>query len=390
MILRARWVLDRRLRLVCGGRVRLPGGPRELDLGDAVLMPGLVNAHCHLDYTGLRGRLPRARGFSRWIEVIGQAKRGLGPREYRASILAGMREALACGTTAMANWICQPPALPARGAPPMRVWWLWEQIAYRPGPSPGREAWTAWAARVRQRCRLWRGGVAPHAPYTCLGETLRAAAAWSAGLRAPWSVHVAESDEEWRMFREGRGPLFEFMRRLGRPMGDCGGRTPLAAAWGAAGASRAAVVLVHANCLSRGDLSRLAEAAGRGKPVAVVHCPRSTARLGHPAFPLRALRSRGVRVALGTDSLASNDDLSMFAEMRALSEAHRDLDPREVVRMATSGAAAALGQEAAWPGWRDWIAVPCAASRPAGVWEGILGHEGPVAWAMVDGTVVRS
>lgn len=360
----------------------------RVDLGDALLMPGLVNAHCHLDYTALRGRLPEAREFARWIAAIGRAKASWRSGEYRASILAGMREALAFGTTAMMNWICLPDALPSRGAPPMRVWWLWEQIAYRPGAAGDASAWTAWRRAVRARRALWDGGIAPHAPYTCVSTALEAAVRWSAGARAPWSLHVAESRDEWRMFREARGGLFDLMRRAGRPIADCDGRTPLRAAWNAISAARSPAVLVHANCLAREDVARLAAAVKRGVPLAIAHCPRSTRRLGHPAFPFRALRKAGVPVALGTDSLASNDDLSIFAEMRAFAGAHPDLRPREILAMATSSAAAAFGAGGAWEQWRDWIAIPCAAVREAAVWETILAHEGRVSWAMVDGQVV--
>lgn len=390
MILRARWLLDRRLRLIRGGRVAARGGGRgRMDLGDALLMPGLVNAHSHLDYTALRGRLPEVRGFARWIAAIGREKASWRSSDYRASILAGMRESLAFGTTAMMNWICLPDALPARGVPPMRVWWLWEQIAYRPGAAGDAPAWTAWRRAVRARRALWSGGIAPHAPYTCVSTALDAAVRWSSRARAPWSLHVAESREEWRMFRAARGGLFDLMRRAGRAISDCGGRTPLRAAWDAISAAKSPVVLVHANCLSRGDVARLASAVNRGVPLAVAHCPRSTRRLGHPAFPFRALRKAGVPVVLGTDSLASNDDLSMFAETRAFADAHPELRPREILAMATSSAAAALGAGAAWEGWRDWIAIPCSAAREASVWDAILAHEGRVSWAMVDGQIVR-
>ncbi|MFZ4693578.1 MAG: amidohydrolase family protein [Verrucomicrobiia bacterium] len=389
MILRARWVVDRQLRLVHGGRVSLPGKTGVLDLGDCVLMPGLVNAHCHLDYTAMRGKIPKARGFAQWIESIGRAKRQWGARDYRDSIMTGMREALASGTTAMVNWICLPAALPSRGVPPMRVWWLWEQIAYRPGSAPDKAGWSAWRRRVRGKGRAWKAGIAPHAPYTCTGEILRAAAAWSGSARFPWSIHVAESQDEWRMFREARGGLFHFMRGMGRAMTDCDGRTPLAAAWDAVYASRAPVLLVHANRLSREDLARLGAAVHRGRPIAVVHCPRSTKRLGHPPFPLRALHAAGVPVVLGTDSLASNNDLSMFAEMRALDGAQTGLRPHEILAMATAGAAQAVGAGKSWGRWKDWIAIPCRAEREAGAWEAILAHEGPVSWAMVDGKAAR-
>jgi aminodeoxyfutalosine deaminase len=124
----------------------------------------------------------------------------------------------------------------------------------------------------------------------------------------------------------------------------------------------------------------------------IVHCPRSHDYFGHSRFPFERLRAPGFNICLGTDSLASNEDLSLFAEMRAFQKVFPSISPEDILRMTTANAAAALSQENVLgrirPGFKaDLIAVPC--SRTADVFEQIIAFDRPVSWAMVNGEVSR-
>lgn len=389
MILRAPWVVDRSLRLHRNGAIHVGRSAKVVVLEDSILMPGLVNAHCHLDYTDLRGSILPRKSFTAWIEQINAAKHSWSPGDFTRSIARGLAESLRYGTTALVNWICSPSTLPVPPAVPMRVWHLWEQIAIR---SPvDVSAWDEWRATIQGRSPLWHGGVAPHALYSCVAETVAEAARWSARHRLPWSIHLAESDEEFAMFHDARGPLFEFFRRLGRDLRDCGGTSPLRALRPELASLRSPLLLVHANGLDRGDFRCLrAWPDAIRRRLHVVHCPRSHAFLAHPSFPLKSLARSGINLCLGTDSLASNTNLSMFEEMGACRAAHPELAADEVVRMATLNGAAALGQSRAWPRWDDWIAIRAAAARPAAVWEAICRFTGEPRFVMVDGKVLHS
>ncbi len=387
MILRARWVVDRSLCLhehawvdTATNRVgqRTPGRKPVVDLGDSILMPGLVNAHCHLDYTDFRGRIPAQKSFVDWILRIVRLKKSWTRRQFTRSIQHGLDEALGFGTTAMANWICSPGTMKGLRPRPMRITWLWEQIAYR--GEDVFDAWKVWPAHCARFSPLWLAGIAPHAPYTCSRDIIRQAEEWSARRRRPWSMHVAESRDEDAMFRRECGPMFRLFEQGGRDMRDCGNSSPFQFLQSQPLHRTAPLLLVHANHIGPGDFRFLKP------PVSIVHCPRAHAYFRHRRFPLEQLRARGVNICLGTDSLASNEDLSMFGEMRRCASVYPRMAPREIVRMATLNGARALGMGSGWRSWRDWVAISCRGRRDA--WNQITSFTGRPHFVMVNGEVV--
>jgi cytosine/adenosine deaminase-related metal-dependent hydrolase len=187
------------------------------------------------------------------------------------------------------------------------------------------------------------------------------------------------------MFHDGRGPLFEFLQSLGRPMNDCGqGKTPLALMLDR-GVLDERWIVVHLNELREDDFARL-ERAPRFQ---IVHCPRSSRYFGHREFALRRLRELGFNIALGTDSLASNSSLSLFAEMRRVRDSHPWLGPEQILEMTTVNGARALGQSQTLgkirPGFQaDLIALPIA-NPSRDLCEKIIAWSEPVPWMILGG-----
>lgn len=339
-----------------GGLRKGFGSGRVTDWGDALLMPGLVNAHTHLELTALGGKVTRFDSFADWALQLIRARRVWTPEEYRASTQAGARLALASGTTLVGDiassdvgWDALADALPcdsdAVGATvptsPRRV--VFEEAL---GLAPGLA--DAALDRVRGLFRradqgaarpLQTHAVSPHAPYSTSGELYRKVAAFAQSRDVTWTTHVAETLGELRFFEDGGGEFREFLSRLGAfPEGWAPpGRHPVA--WldgmGVLGASS---LLAHCNYLDGDALRRLAR---RRAPV--VYCPRSHDFFGHGRHPIRDLIDAGVPVALGTDSLASNGSLDMLEEMRFLGARRKDLTAAEVFHAATGGGAVALG-----------------------------------------------
>ncbi len=350
------------------------GGEEVHDLGEVALLPGLINAHCHLDYTGMRGRLPRGLPFPQWIRAINALKASWSEEDYLRSITEGCTEAARFGTTTIANLEAFPELISQLPTLPMRLWWFAELIDLRGGIDVEKVL-----SLLPAPC-----GLAPHAPYTASAELYRATAA--AGVLA--TTHLAESREEMAMFREGRGEMFEFLRELGRPMGDCArALTPLAHLL-ELGVLDERWIVAHVNELTDDDL-RLLEAAPRFH---VAHCPRSHAFFGHTRFRFGDLRARGFNICLATDSLASNDDLSLFAEMREFRQQQPAISAREILAMVTTHPARALQSGAVLgriaPGsYADLIVVPTEATAADDVFESAVEFRGEVPWRMLRGEV---
>lgn len=310
------------------------------DLGDGILMPGIINAHCHLDYTMMRGALLGGGSFSGWIQRINAIRRSLDQADFLASIASGMRELRRWGCTSVLNIESFPELIPMVEDTPLRIWWFLEVMDIR----SRLESSEALAGAINFFERASAGGpgfgISPHAPYTVSRELFELVRRFSEKYQLPVCTHLAESEEELAMFTKGEGKLYEFLRSLGRSMDDCGGVTPVQAIL-TNGLVPEGSLLVHMNALGKGDRELLQRV---GQRYHVIHCPRTHAFFKRPPFDMEFFLRNGIPVLLGTDSLASNQDLNMFAEMRAAAAAFPWLSTAEVISMATVLPAAAIGR----------------------------------------------
>jgi cytosine/adenosine deaminase-related metal-dependent hydrolase len=192
------------------------------------------------------------------------------------------------------------------------------------------------------------------------------------------------------MFAQGCGDMHEWLRKSGRDMSDCGHGTPVqhVERCGLLGDN---LIAVHANYLGSRDPALLAR-----RETSVVHCPRSHQYFRHEPFPLERLLKAGVNICLGTDSLASvcitrkqDVELSMFEEMRVLTQAHQAVSPRQALALATLNGARALGMsgqigEISPGAFADLICIPsCSKTREA--YQAVLAHSGAVSGSMIEG-----
>jgi cytosine/adenosine deaminase-related metal-dependent hydrolase len=407
LILRARSVWPVSAAAIDNGAVALAGnriaavGPwrqlsagasrRVVDLGEVILLPGLVNAHCHLDYTHMAGQFPPPKAFSDWLKLITSTKAGWDLTDYAASWKDGAGMLTRTGTTTVGDIEAVPELLPgAWRTTPLRVISFLELIGItqrRPAATIVQDALHHGARLRHPRCRL---GLSPHAPYSTLPELLRLSSGAARRKNWPLCTHVAESALEFAMFTEAKGDMYEWLRRSGRDMSDCGLGSPVQHLE-RQGVLQPRLVAAHVNHLRRGDASLLAR---RG--VSVVHCPRSYEYFRHEGFSLKLLARAGVNVCLGTDSLASVlkhrrhvVELNLFEEMRVLAQREPWLSPRTIVRMGTLHGARALGLAGKigqiTPGaWADLLALP-SSGRTRSVAETVLEHTGPISASMIDG-----
>src|SRR5881398_485730 len=356
-------------------------GQELVDLGEQALLPGLINAHCHLDYTCLRGKISPQKSFTDWIRAINTEKAKLSPKDYLASMNEGFAEAKNFGTTTIANLTAFPDLISQIEAP-IRTWWFAELIDVR-APDRGSEI----ADRALESLQpAHNSGLAPHALFTASADLYRRCQEIAPQRNILLTTHLAESHEEMKMFHDASGLLYEFMKNIGRPMEHCGNETPLESFVGALGNRPIPQwIVAHLNELTERDFELLERST---RQFHIVNCPRSHDYFKHSHFPFERLRSLGFNICLGTDSLASNEDLSLFAEMRAFQRREPAISPEEIVKMVTVKPAMALHQEKMIgrirPGFcADLIAVQCTQhDKP---FEQIVGFDGSIDWIMVNG-----
>jgi cytosine/adenosine deaminase-related metal-dependent hydrolase len=374
-----------------------------VDLGEQVLLPGLINAHCHLDYTWLRGKIPPQKSFTEWIRAINAEKATLAPKDYIASINEGFAEAKRFGTTTIANLTAFPELIP-QIQPPVRTCWFAELIDIRAPERANELVDSAIESLARARPPDAQWGLAPHALFTASKDLFRRCEEIAQREHILLTTHLAESREEMEMFRVASGSLYEFINSIGRPMDDCGSKTPLElfldliGSGGSPNRPRAIEVnrpypswiVAHLNELTESDFELLERSNSKFH---VVHCPRSHNYFGHSPFAFDRLRSFGFNICLGTDSLASNESLSLFAEMRAFQKEFTSVSAEKIFQMVTVNPARALRFKNALgqirPGFgADLIAIPCSTSTD--IFEQILAFDAPVSWSMMDGNVIAS
>src|SRR5882724_8743630 len=356
------------------------------DLGERVLAPGLINAHCHLDYTHLRGEVEWRGSFTAWILQLVAAKQLHPEKEYVGAIQRGLDMLARSGTTTVVNIESFPGLLDQILPTKLRVWWCLELIDLNRAEEA--KAVATGALEFIAAHPITRGGfgLSPHAPYTVSGELYRLSAQYAHGRNIPLTTHVAESEEEDDMIRRGTGQMHDYFLRAGRDMSDCKrtGPVQLLSEYGVLGPG---CIAAHANCLTPLDITLLRQTGTH-----VVHCPK-THRFFHRNMPfLETMKKQGINVCLGTDSLASNDSLNMLDEMQELARVLPLLSAQELLEMTTVNAAKALNQSGKLgritPGaWADLIAAPLE-GMGGDPYEAIVFANKTVSFSMVGGEVL--
>lgn len=375
--------------VVDGGRIQAIGGVplrgATVDLGNAAILPGLVNAHAHLEFSDLAGPLGHpSMPFTKWIAEVVAWRRSRdggtsGDSGWRAAATQqGLEESLRSGVTTLADVTTSPAWKALYREERGKVFSFLELIGLWKTAGELLEKALAYLAGRSPR-RIGRG-VSPHAPYTVPLELLGQLCAWSAAHRFPLAMHLAETREELEWLRAGSGSFRELLEGVGAWDGAAipRGLRPLDYLQVLARSHRALVI--HGNYLAAAEMELLASCPHR---LAVVYCPRTHAYFGHDAYPLAQMLKLGVRVALGTDSRASNPDLSLLEEMRYLARHRADVAPGVLLRLGTLAGAEALGCEgeagSLRPGHRaDFLVVRLDDNAGDDPYEALFGSSGDV------------
>lgn len=371
-VLRARYVFPVAGPPIAGGCVTVAGerivevgrtssAANVRDLGNVAILPGLVNAHTHLEFSDFAAPLGSpGMGFAHWISQVTASRgrsthvaaennnpplpsgEGRGESAPKQSPVArGLQESLATGTTsigeiAVAGWSAEP-----FDQAPIDAIIFRELICLSPERIPAALAIAKEHLEARPTAKQ-KAGLSPHAPYTVHPELFARAIDLAVEHSAPVAFHLAESRDELELLRSGSGPFYDYLSSRGFwvPGAIPLGTRPMDYLRHLARGPRSLVV--HGNLLDDEEQAFVAQHRDR---LSVIYCPRTHAFFGHPRHSLKQLLALGAHVALGTDSRASNPDLSLLEEMRFVARAYPELSGGDVLRLGTLNGAEALGIE---------------------------------------------
>jgi cytosine/adenosine deaminase-related metal-dependent hydrolase len=312
------------------------------DLGNAAILPGLVNAHAHLEFSDLDVPLGMpGMTLPDWIRLVLDYRIATDDRAGQAQRVAnGVAEAVSHGTTTLGEIATIDWSFPTADRIPIQLVVFREAIGMAVAGIEDLLQQARDHVEVGQKRGHWLPGISPHAPYTVHPQLLMRLVEYSRAARIPIAIHLAESNEEIQWLRDGSGPFAALLAERG---GETVFRQPDATRpWDilrtVAEAHR--TLVVHGNYLRDDEIGFLGTHA---QGMSAVYCPRTHAYFRHSPYPLAQLVEAGANVALGTDGRGSNPDLSVLAEMRYLAATFPQIPLDQVVKMGTSQGARALG-----------------------------------------------
>jgi 5-methylthioadenosine/S-adenosylhomocysteine deaminase len=327
-----------------GPRVGAPSG-EDYDLGEAILLPGLVNTHTHLELTAMRGFLENCQ-FTEWIDRLRQSRNEiLDAAMLLDSARFGIIEGLEAGITTYADTCSSGVVMQAMRE--LGVRGIMYQEVFGPDPSQSDVAMRELEERVEklqaEQTELVTLGVSPHAPYTVSDALYKSAAKFANTRGLPLAMHIAESKQEFDLVASGSGDFAERWKRRGIPVAPRA-RSPIELLE-KHGALERGPLLIHCVRVDDADIEIMAR-----HRCAVAHCPASNAKFGHGIAPLLPLMAAGIRVGMGSDSVASNNRMDMLDEARlavlvhrAATRKHDAFGAHQALELATVGGARALG-----------------------------------------------
>ncbi|MEL6105786.1 MAG: amidohydrolase family protein [Planctomycetota bacterium] len=353
------------------------------DLGDVAVLPKLVNAHTHLEFSDCRQPIgDPGMSLTKWIARVIQARGRCSQSERESNVARGLEESFRAGVGYIGDIATTPTRYPES---PVGVVSFAEVLGLSQDRSDERFASALAHHASLDKTASVRFAVSPHAPYSTPTPLVERCVDLAVKQDVPIAMHLAETPEERQLLETGGGGFADSLRNAGvwrDGLFPHVGSQPIRAIIRQLSAAPR-VLLIHGNDLQTSEIEELA-----GFPkMSVVFCPRTHAFFQHPPHPVADLLRAGVSVALGTDSRASNPDLSVWREVQFLLQRRGDLEPADVLKMATaSGGDALYGRQLAvernigrigpGPGGIDSFGVvPTMADRLDDVWRDFAANE---------------
>ena len=337
--------------VIAGGLIReiVPDGrgSADVDAGDVAILPRLVNAHTHLEFSHLPSPIGQPGiAITDWIPQVIAHRRAMGPgSDVHQAVLQGIDECWNTGTGAIGEIATSPWFLKTRARVDCQIAWFLERLGNRPADVDDRmdEART-WLDAFSNGSGAARSGfvagLSPHSPYSTHDGLFEQLVELAVHRRLPLAMHLAETKEELQWLTDSDGPFAAMLESLGALPDHPQWRRPMDYLQLLARAHRCLVI--HGNYLAPNELDFIGQNRNR---MHLVYCPRTHEFFGHERWPLPEVLQRGINVAVGTDSRASNPDLNLWSELRTITRLFPDVPGSTILEMGTVGGARALGLE---------------------------------------------
>lgn len=312
---------------------------RAIDLGEGLLMPGLVNPHTHLEFSLCESPIGQSEMlFSDWIGQVIQYRISIfqeSPELIDDAITAGIAESISHGVTSIGD-ITTCANLDVYRNASARI------VSFREllGVSDERELQQITACDEHCDIDGLDIGLSPHAPYTVAPSLLKYACNAANVSSLPVAMHLAETCEELQLIESRRGRLYERLCELDAWNESAYENVRSLNTYIQILASAAKSLIIHGNYLTADQLDLISEFKNE---TAIVYCPRTHKYFGHSRYPLQEIHRRGIPLCLGTDSRSSNPDLDLWSDLLFVREEFPEIAAKELLKMVTSNPAHALG-----------------------------------------------
>ena len=350
-ILTAKYILDENFRLQKNCAIKIAGSKiaeiaparkfaqdKILNLKDAVIIPGLINCHNHLELTSIGKKITRTKDFVAWLDEVRETRNNQTEKYLIDSAKKGIASSLNFGVTTIADHSNSGLSLLPLTEMPIRAFILFELIAIDEKTLKIRAPIFRKHIKNTTENKLLKWGLAPHAPYSAGKKLINWAVKKCLEENRILSIHVHEHKEEEEFLKTGTGPFKDMLTRLGMNVSE----------FAPPGLSsieylkklkflRRGTLLIHANYISENDMEIIKES-----DASIIFCPRSHHYFYRKNYPLEKMINSGARVALGTDSMVSNWSLSILDEMRFIKKDFPLIGAEKIFEMATTAGAAAL------------------------------------------------
>ncbi len=389
-------VIDYGVVLIDDGKVKFAGRANDIsnhescqiiDLGNSAIVPGFVNTHTHLDLTHLHNSINYNGDFTDWIRQLVNAKKEWTESEYLSSVRTGINSSLEAGTTTVVDITRNGLALEELQKSKIRKTLFYELIDFNPDSAESTIDNFKNMIRKVKHDDLLSIGIFPHAPYTVSEELYKRSKTVSVESGLSIATHISETIDEANFLTRGTGNFVSLLRDFDmlkewRPPG----LKPVNYLKNI-GFLENGCILVHCNYLKGEEVDHIEESKST-----IVFCPRSHKYFRHKDHPFYKLGNRNINVALGTDSLASNDSLSILDEMKYIYTQHKISKPQDILYMGTIAGAIALrlnnkigkleeGYDA------DIAVIDIKEGTVTNIYDGIFSHDSECVLTVVSGTI---